>query len=65
MPDAALAAVDVRAARLGLSRVEYIRRRLASDAATSNSAVSPDDLRIFGDAFADLVDDEVMGAAWQ
>jgi hypothetical protein len=65
VPDAVLAAVDAHAARLGLSRVEYIRRRLASDAATSNSAVSPDDLRIFGDAFADLVDDEVMGAAWQ
>ena len=65
MPDAVLAAVDVHAARLGLSRVEYIRRRLASDAATSNSAVSPDDLRDFGEAFADLSDDQVMGAAWQ
>ena len=65
VPDAVLAAVDVHAARLGLSRVEYIRRRLASDAATSNSAVSPDDLRAFGEAFADLIDDQVMGAAWQ
>lgn len=65
VPDAVLAAVDVHAARLGLSRVEYIRRRLASDAATSNSAVSLDDLRAFGDAFSDLIDDEVMGAAWQ
>ena len=63
-PNAVLAAVDVHAARLGLSRVEYIRRRLASDAATSNSAVSPD-LRAFGEAFADLSDDQVMGAAWQ
>ena len=65
VPDAVLAAVDGHAARLGLSRVEYIRRRLASDAATSKPAVSPDDLRVFGDAFTDLVDDEVMGAAWQ
>lgn len=65
VPDAVLAAVDLHAARLGLSRVEYIRRRLAADAATSNSATSADDLRTFGDAFADLVDDEVMGAAWR
>jgi plasmid stability protein len=65
VPDAVLAAVDVHAARSGQSRVEYIRRRLASDAATANSAVSPDDLRNLGETFADLVDDKVMGDAWR
>ena len=36
VPEAVLAGVDGHASRLGLSRVEYIRRRLASDAATSD-----------------------------
>ena len=65
VPDAVLAGVDAHAARLGLSRVEYIRRRLASDAATSSAHVSAEDLRHFGDSFADLADDEVMDAAWR
>jgi hypothetical protein len=42
--------VDGHAARLGLSRVENIRRRLASDAVTSNSTVFPEDLLAFGQA---------------
>jgi hypothetical protein len=48
--------VDAHAARLGLSRVEYIRRRLASDAATAHADVSTQDLRKFGERFADLAD---------
>ena len=38
IPEAVLAGVDARAARLGISRVEYIRRRLAADAAASRRA---------------------------
>jgi len=63
--DAVLAGVDAHAARLGLSRVEYIRRRLAADAATTDSAVSADDLTAFAGLAGDLDDPEVMGAAWQ
>lgn len=33
VPDDVVAAVDARASRLGLSRSEYVRRRLAQDAA--------------------------------
>lgn len=65
VPEAVLAGVDAHAARLGLSRVEYFRRRLASDAATSNAPVSSRDLRKFADRFADLADQEVMDAAWR
>ncbi len=65
VPDAVLAAVDARASCLGLSRVEYIRRRLASDAQTSNGAVSVDDLVLLGQNCADLGDDDVMGQAWR
>ncbi len=35
VPEEVLAGVDAHAARLGLSRVEYIRRRLAADAAVT------------------------------
>jgi hypothetical protein len=65
VPEAVLAGVDAHAARLGLSRVEYIRRRLAADAASSSASVSPDDLRAFADRFADLADVEIMDDAWR
>ena len=65
VPDAVLAGVDAHAARLGLSRAEYIRRRLASDAATSGASVSTQDLRRFADTFTDLADHEVMDTAWR
>ena len=64
VPEGVLAGVDANAARLGLSRVEYIRRRLAADAASSSSPVSAGDLRAFADRFADLTDPEVMDPAW-
>jgi hypothetical protein len=63
--DAVLAAVDAHAARLGLSRVEYIRRRLAADSVTSATSVSTEDLRRFADDFADLGDPAVMDNAWR
>ena len=65
IPESVLAGVDAHAARLGISRVEYIRRRLAADAATSSGHVSTEDLRSFADRFADLADQEVMDAAWR
>lgn len=65
VPEAVLAEVDAHAARLGLSRVEYIRRRLAADAATSSAKVSTNDLRKFAAKFADLGDTEVMDTAWR
>ena len=65
MPEEVLAGVDAHAARLGLSRVEHIRRRHAADAATTGDAVSAADLRSFADLAVNLVDPQVMGAAWQ
>lgn len=65
VPDAVLAGVDAHATRLGISRVEYIRRRLAADAATASAPVSVDDLRTFAERCADLAAAEVMDAAWR
>jgi hypothetical protein len=56
--------VDARAARLGLSRSEYVRRRLAQDAA-AGSAVSTGDLARFAEVFSDLADPDVMSQAWR
>jgi plasmid stability protein len=65
VPDDVIAAVDAHAARLGLSRSEYVRRRLAQDAATPGSPVSAQDLARFAEVFSDLADPEVMSRAWQ
>jgi hypothetical protein len=65
VPDDVVAAVDARASRLGLSRSEYVRRRLAQDAAAVGSAVTTQDLARFADVFADLDDPDVMSRAWR
>ena len=65
VPDEVIAAVDARAGRLGLSRSEYVRRRLAQDAATAGTAVTVQDLARFSELFADLADPNVMSQAWQ
>lgn len=64
IPEAVLSEVDAHAARLGISRVEYIRRRLTADAATNPTSVSVADLRRFADRYADLADETVMQSAW-
>lgn len=65
VPDDVIAALEAHARRLGLSRTEYVRRRLAQDAASSDSPVSAADLTHFADTFSDLADPGVMSQAWQ
>jgi plasmid stability protein len=64
VPEEVIAALDAHAARLGLSRSEYVRRRLAQDASALGSPVSVADLAQFAGAFADLADPDVMSRAW-
>jgi len=64
VPDEVIAVVDAHAARLGLSRSEYVRRRLAQDA-TGTSKVSVADLKRFAENFGDLADPDVMAQAWR
>lgn len=64
LPDSVIAALDARAGRLGLSRSEYLRRRLAQEAALPGSPVTLKDLAWFADDFADLADLDVMSEAW-
>lgn len=64
VPDDVVAALDAHAGRLGLSRSEYVRRRLAQDAVV-DSPVSVGDLARFADVFGDLADPAVMAQAWR
>ena len=65
VPDDVVAALEAHARRLGLSRSEYVRRRLAQDAAVAGSPVSAGDLTRFAETFSDLADPDVMSRAWQ
>lgn len=59
-----LALLDEHAARLGLSRTEFLRRHLHQEARRTATTVTAADLARFSTATADLADDAVMSDAW-
>lgn len=65
VPEDVIAAIDVKAQRVGLSRTEYLRRALARERAGQLTEVSIADLAGFAERFADLAEPDVMGRAWQ
>lgn len=65
VPDDVLSAIDANAARLGLSRSEYLRRELRHVVQRSASSVTANDLRRFANTFSDLADPEIMAQAWR
>lgn len=65
VPEDVVAALDARASRLGLSRSEYLRRRLAQEAVTGPRSVTVEHLVAFAETFADLTEGEVMKGAWE
>lgn len=64
VPAEDLARIDAHAARLGLSRTEYLRRRLHQDAGRPAAPVTVEDLRTFSARFGDLDDPDVTRQAW-
>ena len=56
---------DARAARLGLSRGEYVCRRLAEDATRDDSPAGAAQFARFAEIFSDLSDPEVLSQAWR
>lgn len=64
VPEDVLASLDAIAARMGLSRTEYIRRRLAQDARTTRVTVTGADLQRFATEAAGLGDAVLMREAW-
>jgi plasmid stability protein len=65
VPDEVVAAIDARASRLGLSRSQYVRRRLAQDAVSAGAGVTTQDLARFAEVSAGLDDPAVMSQAWR
>ena len=64
VPDDVVSAIDERAARMGLSRAEYLRRWLAQEAIDRSVEVTVEDLERFSEVFADARDPEIMKGAW-
>jgi hypothetical protein len=64
LPEAVMAALDAQAARLGLSRSEFVRRRLTNEARRTSGRVTMGDLDRFARTFDDLADDDLMRQAW-
>lgn len=64
IPPEDLASLDVQAKAAGLSRNDFLRRQLISQARTGVVRVTADDLRGFADLVTDLDDADVMRQAW-
>ena len=64
IPDDVIAGIDAAARRLGISRAEYVRRRLGA-MVDSDRQVTIGDLEWFAKVFADLADADVMRRAWE
>lgn len=59
-----LARIDTRAARMGLSRGEYLRRRIAQEAHRGEQSLTVADLHRVTELNRDLLDEDVMRDAW-
>ena len=64
VPDEVVAAIDVKAQRLGLSRAEYLRRVLHREGRTESAEAGVEALERLCDLISDLADPEVRRAAW-
>lgn len=67
LSETAVARIDSDAAARGLSRNEYLRRRLESErsATAASGQLTIEDLRRAAEAAKDLDDPQVMEAAWR
>jgi len=64
--DEAVARIDAESAALGLSRNEFLRRKLEGEAAVRpRVAVTREDWQRSAELFADLADPDVMDDAWR
>jgi hypothetical protein len=57
--------IDVEASALGLSRNEFLRRKLEGDSARPDETTTDENWRRAGEIFADLADPDVMADAWR
>lgn len=59
-----LALLDAHAARLGISRSEFLRRKLHQEARRTATTVTRHDLTRLSETAADLADEAVISDAW-
>ena len=65
IPDDVIAAIDMKAQRLGLSRADYVRRVLARERVARAVKVSVAHLASFAETFVDLDDHDLVSRAWR
>lgn len=66
LSDETIARIDQNAKELGLSRNEYLRRRLEGDSPrASMKTTTEEDWKRSGEIFADLADPDIMAEAWR
>lgn len=64
VPEEDIARIDRHARRQGISRGEYLRRQIAQDIDRDAGNVTVADLRRASELAKDLLDEDVMRAAW-
>ena len=65
VPDDVVEALDARAAALGISRTELVRRRLAQESGLGVVEVTVDDFRHLTESLPDLGDPDLLRDAWR
>lgn len=65
LSDEAVDRIDADAAALGLSRNEYLRRKLECRTPAQSATLTPEDWGRSAEAFGDLSDPSVMDSAWR
>ena len=66
LSDVAVERIDAEATALGLSRNEFLRRKLEGEASTpAGASLTAEDWNRSAAAFGDLADPAVMDAAWR
>jgi hypothetical protein len=65
VPDDVVSSIEEKAKRLGLSRTEYLRRRMTAWANVSDEPVTRESWAQFAELTQDLRDPAVMKGAWE
>lgn len=65
LSDETVARIDQSAEELGLSRNEFLRRKLEGDNPRPMEAATDENWKRAGEIFADLADPDIMAGAWR
>ena len=65
LSDATVERIDAEASELGLSRNEFLRRKLEGESRRAAQVTTDEHWRRTREIFADLADHEIMAGAWR